>query len=84
MAIPRTRNQLASSINDPVRVAAARNGLFALRTQMEATGKKFMWWRCDDIDRFTTAAAVNWFNDTPSEAANSAAAFFTDLGNFNG
>src|ERR1700721_1120668 len=31
-----------------------------------------------------TAAAMNWFNDTPSVAANSAAAFFTDVGSFNG
>jgi hypothetical protein len=31
-----------------------------------------------------TAAAMDWFNDTPSEAANSAAAFFTYVGSFNG
>lgn len=31
-----------------------------------------------------TAAAMNWFNDTPSVAASSAAAFFTDVGSFNG
>jgi hypothetical protein len=30
------------------------------------------------------AAATNWFNDTPTVAANSAAAFFTDVGSFNG
>src|ERR1700744_1454056 len=31
-----------------------------------------------------TAAAMNWLSDTPSAAANSAAAFFTDVGSFNG
>src|SRR5271169_4787656 len=31
-----------------------------------------------------TAAAINWLSDTPSLAANSAAAFFTDVGSFNG
>ena len=30
------------------------------------------------------AAAMNWLSDTPSVAANSAAAFFTDVGSFNG
>jgi hypothetical protein len=27
---------------------------------------------------------MNWFTDTQSVAANSAAAFFTDVGSFNG
>jgi hypothetical protein len=31
-----------------------------------------------------TAAAMNWFSDTPSWAANSAATFFTEAGSFNG
>jgi hypothetical protein len=31
-----------------------------------------------------TAAAMKWVNDTPSVAANSAAAFFTDVVSFNG
>ena len=31
-----------------------------------------------------SATAMNWFNDTQSVAANSAAAFFTDVGSFNG
>jgi hypothetical protein len=30
------------------------------------------------------AAAMNWFNDTPSAVANSTAAFLTDVGSFNG
>jgi hypothetical protein len=35
-------------------------------------------------DAKDVGGAMNWFRDIPSLAANSAAAFFTDAGSFNG